>query len=270
MIMFSIGKKNNLVIFVQILFLFAFLSPVFSQTKPGFKELRSEHFIISYQKDVDEDIVKDVKLKAESYYRLITNEFNLIRDELWMWDNRAQIYIAKDKDSYLSQFDCQTWSAACVNYKDKIIYTYPSQGDFSATLKHELTHIIFREVVGFSTFPLWIDEGMATYIQHKGSAMESQVINDIKRRIKDDSYLPFSRINKVYQLNNDDPDVELFYVQAHSMVYFLLNLSGKFHFKQFLSRLSQGYRVTDALRNVYMTIEDLEGFERLWKRYYLK
>ncbi|MFA6281787.1 MAG: hypothetical protein WCY05_04720 [Candidatus Omnitrophota bacterium] len=244
--------------------LFIFL-PLFSYAQ-SLKEMRSEHFIINYAEGT-EDVVYKVKDDAEYYYRSITQGFGLVRDKLWSWDNRAKIVIAKDKAAYLEEFNCPPWSGACVNYYDKIIYTYPFQQGFSSMLSHELTHIIFREYIGYNKLPLWLDEGMAQYMQYRNSLQLDTLVLSTRKLIENKEYIKFSQINDTYSLSEKDDPV-LFYTQAFSMVYFLRKRFGNDNFAQFLSCLRANNSISDALRKAFRILEDTERFETEWKRFY--
>ncbi|MFA5271854.1 MAG: hypothetical protein WC412_05920 [Candidatus Omnitrophota bacterium] len=241
------------------------LSPL-SLRAEKFKEMRSEHFMINYAEGT-EDAVYKVKDDAEYYYRSITQEFGFVRDKLWSWDNRAKIIIAKDKDAYLEEFKCPSWSGACVDYYNKIIYTYPFQGGFSSVLLHELTHIIFREYIGYNKFPLWLDEGMAQYMEYRGSSQLTLIKSSIKKLIEEGKYIKFSQIGNIYSLSQKD-DPRLFYSQAFSMVYFLKERFGNGNFAQFLSYLRSNNNIEEALRRAFRVLDNTERFEAEWKRFY--
>lgn len=254
--------------FIRIFFLSVFVLTCFYASAQDFKEERSHHFIIKYAPGVDEGYVYDVKREAEYLYRSITQEFHLSRSKLWVWDNRAIIYIAEDNEHYLKEFNCQSWSAACVDYRNKIIYTFVSQKDFYSTLSHELTHIIFREYIGTVKVPLWLDEGMATYIQYKDGPEKKFMISSIKKSIRDQSYIDFSKINEIYSFTSDTKDVELFYQQAFSMVYFLIERFGRSKFSEFLMYLKNGRSFDEAFYRAFRSMDNMEDFERLWIRFY--
>jgi hypothetical protein len=238
----------------------------------NYKELRSEHFIIEFYKDVDESYVSGVKEMSEDFYREITQEFGLVRDKLWLWENRARIFIAKDKEGFLNDFRCPSWSSACVDYEGKIIYTYPDQAGFPSILVHELTHIIFREYVGKAVLPLWLDEGVATYIENK--YLKSFDMNDftfLKIAINNNSYIKFSQLNQITfsTLNLQAQDyVDIFYLESFSIIYFLLNRYPRDNFSQFLYFLSNGYALEEALLKGFSSFRDMEDLENKWKRFY--
>ena len=239
-----------------------------------FRQLRSSHFIINYQQEVDKSEVSEIKDIAEKFYRVITQEFHLIRDKLWLWENRAKIYIAKDRQSYLERFGCTSWSAACVNYNAKIIYTYPGHPRLTPIFVHELTHIIFREYARQSKFPLWLDEGMATYMEDKhGGGLYQKRLPFLKKAIEEDKYIKLSELNAVTfnSLRNKSEDyVRLFYLQSFSLVNFIIDRYGNYNFSNFITFLRRGEGVTGALSKAFYHFKDLDQLEARWKKFYQK
>jgi hypothetical protein len=237
-----------------------------------FKQLRSEHFIISYEEGVSEGYASRVKESGEKFYKIITQDFGLIRDKLWLWQNRANIYIAKDKESYIKKFKCLAWAAACVDYQRKIIYTFADQSGFDAILAHELTHIIFREYVGSGGLPLWLEEGIATYMGQKHGAKYGYDISFLKNKMKNDEYIKLADLNRVTQssLSSASQDyLNLFYTESLSIVNFIINQSGKYGFSNFLSYLKKGNSLEEALSKAFYKFRNLEELERQWKKFYL-
>jgi len=235
----------------------------YSQTT---KELRSEHFIINYAPEA-QDYVYKIKDDAEYFYRKITQEFGLIREKLWSWDDRTKILIAKNKEEYLKNFSCPSWSSACVDYRNRVIYTYPMQKDFSSILAHELTHIIFREYIGYNQMPLWLDEGMATYAEYRDTFQCQMFVSLTKKLIEENKYIKFKDISRMYSISSG-LDTSLFYAQAFSMVYFLKERFGRNNFSEFLSSLRSGSSLDEALRKAFRVIEKKESFESNWKKFY--
>jgi hypothetical protein len=74
-----------------------------------YDELRFPHFIVYYDKSVSESYANKVGDMGERFYMDITEEFNLVRNEFWTWDNRAKIFVAKDKDAFKTSFSCPAW-----------------------------------------------------------------------------------------------------------------------------------------------------------------
>ena len=238
-----------------------------------FRQLRSEHFIINYKEGVDSSYVRNIKSTAEKYYRVITQQFNFYRDKFWIWENRAKVFIANDRDDYLKSFNCSDWSAACVNYYEKIIYTYPDQNRFTPIFVHELTHIIFREFIGEGKLPLWLDEGVAVYMEDKYGYTYGGGISFLKQKIKEDTYIKFSELNNITigSLNSkSQEEVNIFYLESFSIINFIMKKYGKYKFANFLRMLKKGLGLEEALAKVFYDLKDLDKLEAKWKDYYQK
>jgi len=239
-----------------------------------YRKLRSAHFNINYHKSVNKSCIRDIKKTSEKFYRVITHEFHLVRDDPWLWENKAKIFVAKDQKDYVDKFNCPAWSAACVNYREKLIYTYPGQADFDTIFIHELAHIIFREYMEKSRFPLWLDEGMAVYVEDKyGKPSYRNNLFFLKDKIKKGDYIKFSELNKVTakSLNGESSDyIKLFYFESYSIISFLKKRYRPHSFSNFLYYLKKGYNIEDALSNVFYHFPNLEELEKQWKKFYRK
>ena len=244
---------------------------VFAEQKE-FHQTRSQHFIINYKEGVDRSYVRKIKNIAEKYYRVITQAFNFHRDEFWIWENRAKVFIAKDRDDYLNSFDCSSWSSACVHHRTKMIYIYPDQKNFISVFVHELTHIIFREHIGEGDFPLWLDEGVACYMGDKyGEGNYKKGLNFIKRKIKDGTYIKFSQLGKVTSNSlggQSEEYINLFYLESFSIINFIMKKYGKYRFSSFLRLLKEGKGIEKAIARVFYDCKSLDKLEAKWKDYY--
>ena len=181
--------------------------------------------------------------------------------------------MAKNRDSYGNDFNCSDWSSACVSYRDKAIYTYPEHKRFKPVFAHELTHIIFREYVKENNLPLWLDEGVAVYVEEKygGERSYKHQLYKLKKYIKNEEYIKITDLNQIGSaaLNNKPKDyVSLFYLESYSIVNFLMKEYGKYRFSQFLSCLRQGYSLEKSLSKTYYYFKDLASLENHWKDFY--
>jgi hypothetical protein len=237
------------------------------------EELRSEHFIIYYDKEVEQFYVYKIRDMCENLYRRITQEFNLIREEPWLWENRAKIYIAKDKNDFLAKFGCPSWSGACVNYRTKTIFTYSHQQRFDVIFIHELTHIIFREYIGKEKLPLWLNEGVAMYMENKYKESYQADLSYLKKIIKKNRYIPFKELIQLnyFSLNSRPKEyINIFYLQSFSIIYFLLKRYGREYFSNFLFFLKNDYDFEEALAKVFFSFPSIEKLEEAWKKYFLE
>jgi len=239
-----------------------------------YDEARFPHFIVYYDKSVSESYANKLGDMGERFYMDITEEFNLVRNEFWTWDNRAKIFVAKDKDVFKDSFSCPAWSAACVDHERKEIFTYPDQVNFDAILAHELTHIIFYEYAGNISVPLWFNEGVAVYIQE--TKADSKWFGDkfplyLSHVIKDAKYITFTEILGLDSsgLNGkSEKYVQTFYIQAYSMVNFLIKKYGRDGFTYFLYKLRNSGDFKAAMASSFDGIAEPQEFEERWKNFY--
>ncbi len=257
-------------IFVRIVIFSLLLSPVNIYPK-DLKELYSDHFIVVSDKAIDSQSIDNIKNMAEFFYKTITQEFKFIRNEPWLWKNRARIFVAKDRGEYIKEYGCPQWSNACVDYQSKTIFTYPQQKEFSSILSHELTHIIFREYLGRQQLPLWLDEGMSIYMEHKYEKKQSaDKIALLKGMLNSGKYIKFSDLNKLdlpALKNKPKSYVDAFYIESFSVVNFLVNKWSRYKLDNFLRFLKGGYSTEEALCKAY-NLRTINELEKQWIRFY--
>ncbi len=263
-----IGSKLR--IFLLISF---FLIPFYAveAIAESWEKLKGEHFIVYFVQD--HKYAEDALDKAERYYDKIADDLGYARySEFWSWDNRVKIYIYPDRDSYLSYVkagDHAVWSVGMANYKDKEIISYvqsSSWGFLDAVLPHEITHLIFRDYVGQENIPIWIDEGVAQWEERKKRSV-------VKRKMKEllEAHEPID-IERMTTLKigiiENEVIVELYYVQAVSLVDFLITEYNAKNFIFFCRQLRDGKDINEALRFTYPTsIRNVDALEAKWLKY---
>jgi hypothetical protein len=231
------------------------------------KELRSIHFII-YYKETSRDFLYKLRNFAEDYYQDILEDLGFRRSEFWTWENRAKIYVFDSGQDYIQSTNMTPWSGASVDYYNKIINTYPDAPDFFENiLVHELTHIIFREYVGFgSNVPLWLDEGVATFMEKKKKVyLLKRQLRQLNKTNSLSSFKELTQINKVTTFSKERAGE--FYIQSLSLVYFLINKFGKDYFAKFCYALRQGRSLERSLSFAY-NIRNLDDLESKWRSYF--
>jgi len=231
------------------------------------QKLKSEHFIIFY---VDgKQFAKDVSRKSEKYYRRIASELGYQRySGFWTWDNRVKIYIYPDRESFLAATDQPKWSEGVANFTKKEISSYAwSEGFLDALLPHEMAHLIFRDYVGFKgEVPLWIDEGVAQWMEPK----KREIVKYAVKRLEEQGKL--ISLQKMMTLDvrrsGDSALVTNFYIQAMSLVSFLINKYSAARFTNFCRQLRDGKTIVDSLKFAYPTsIRSIEDLQEKWLKY---
>lgn len=255
-----------------------FLTVSFAQSEQELRERKSMHFIIHYDSSVDRNFIDKLVAKAEEAYREIAKDLNFFRDEPWVFDRRATIYVYRNKEEYLRQTNMPQWSYGAANVEAKEVYTFDGAWKiFKYTLVHELTHLIFKEFIGDNgTIPLWLNEGAAMYMEHKGH--RGQLVKKVRELIKKDHIsmrelltVKFSDIEHVSNpdgtLTGDDY-VASFYLESFSLVNFLINRYSKFRFSLFCKEIRKGTDPKDAIFKAYSSLRDYDKLEEQWRRFY--
>jgi len=221
-------------IFITSLFIFS--EACLAQTNTGsWKIEKSEHFII-YSRTASPEYVAEVLHKAERYYLSITEELGFTRfDKFWTWENRAVIYLFTDAEEYKNITNNPGWSGAGTNVYERKIYTFVNMKNFfDVILPHEIGHIVFREFVGYAKpLPLWLDEGVACYLE---KSQRADRLRTAKALVRSKIFMQIEElqtVNKMYLLIMPD----IFYAESASIIEFLISVYGNEKFIDFMRRL---------------------------------
>ena len=277
-------------ILIGVLVLFISLILVTGSLAQEWQALNGDHFIIYFLGN--EQIAKDILDKAEFFYRNIATELGYPRySEFWLWDKRVKIYIYPDHQTFLKATGQPHWSQGMADYKNKTIVSYAwSKGFVESLLPHEMAHLIFRDFVGFKgEIPLWLDEGVAQWSEEPKrkqiKAVAKQFFNDdavlsledmmkldIRKVTAADRVYIRSTVTKkgdrgILFLSGDNL-INTYYIQAVSLVGFLIEKYGSYAFSSFCRELREGKKLEDALRFAYPDhMRDLNEFEQRWREY---
>jgi hypothetical protein len=280
-------------------------NPVFSQQ---WEELKGDHFIVYftlsqpqaalYSGGNKEEDARRKKFagaildKAEDYYSLIATDLGYPRySEFWTWEKRVKVYVYPDKESFLEATEQPQWSQGMADYNNKNIASYLSSGTFIDTiLPHEIAHLIYRDFVGFEgEIPLWLDEGVAQWEEAGNKEKIKAAIKELHSRdallsIDDMMRIDVRRIkenDRVFIRPTTTKDgkpgvlildsgnfVNTYYLQAASLVGFLIEKFGSVEFANFSRQLRDGKNLEDSLTSVYHNhIHSLKEFEQRWREY---
>ncbi|MFH0877070.1 MAG: peptidase MA family metallohydrolase [Candidatus Omnitrophota bacterium] len=234
--------------------------------KDNFIEKKGTHFIIYYTTDVSEDFVDSILEYAERYYDDLTDKLGFRRFDYWTWENRAKITIYPDQETFVRETKQPEWSGGAAIYELKSIWTFPrAVGFFDSLLPHEIGHIVFREVIGGKSVPLWLEEGVASYLeQAKRFGAEKAVL----KAMENNTFIPLSELSKI---DSDElrmiSDVELFYAEAVSIVSYLIEKFGSPPFNEFCRKIKDGRSFDDALSYAYFDIRNASQLAEFWENY---
>lgn len=232
-------------------------------------EQKGSHFIVYFK--TDEKFAKNVLRHAERYYSNIGNDLGYTRfSDFWQWDHRVKIYIHTTQEEFLKATGRNNWSHGYANYETKEIHSYIwNEGFVESLLPHEITHLVFRDYVGFKgEIPLWLDEGIAQWEEPE----KRKIVREVMRSYLNDGYVyPIAHLSTL-DVRNVKLSIaaQLFYVQAMSIIDFLIKSYGSNGFVTFCRELRDGKSLDDALRFSYpLKIKSLSELEEQWKSYIL-
>ena len=236
----------------------------------NWKELKGDHFIVYYQGE-EKVFIREVLRKAESYYHDISTDLGYARrSNFWQWENRVKIYIHPTREEFIHATNEPTWSEGVADYTRKEIRSYVwSQGFLEALLPHEMTHLIFRDYVGFQgEIPLWLDEGVAQWEEPVKRAAVRQTMKSILAKGEAFSLAELTQLRVGRETGQDQ--AMRFYIQAASLVDFLSQEYGSDRFIEFCRGLRDGKSLNEALRFTYPTsMRNLDELEEKWKKHIL-
>jgi len=272
-------------------FILLSLTSLFAKT--NWAQKRSEHFIVYFPDSAREFGIK-VSSKAEDCYRLIAKDLGYVRyGNFWKWGNRVKIYLYPDHQAYIKASHQQDWSHGMADYKKKQIISYIDNLKFlNSLLVHEIAHLIFRDFVGFkSDVPLWLDEGVAQWEEKDNRSLRKSLVMQLARRklllsMDDMMKLDIRQVKAADKItilgtygNNTqklklelsgNQLVKIYYLQAFSLVGFLMERFGADDFIVFSRQLRDGKSVAEALEFAYpMHLRNIKALEEEWKKYIL-
>ena len=282
------GKKQiTQIYFLSIAFIFMSITASVAQE---WQELKDEHFIVYFTQE--QKFAKEALDKAEGYYRRIASDLGYPRyKEFWLWDKRVKIYIYPDHASYIKATGQPEWSQGMADYKNKQIASFTwAKGFLESILPHETAHLIFRDFVGFvGEIPLWLDEGVAQWAEEakrkdmklmakelyeKDGLLSIEDMMKLDIRNTKDKNLVYIRPTRTKKgdmatlLLSADKLITTYYLQAVSLVGFLIEKYGSDRFAEFCRQLRDGKKLDEALRFTYPTyISSLDELERKWREY---
>jgi len=142
-----------------------------------------------------------------------------------------------------------------------------SDGYLAVTFPHELTHLIFRDIAGKSTIPLWLNEGLANY-----EASVTSVSNDLLvKYIKEGTHILLGDLLRIGTYPEGKKMRELFYAQSEKLVEFLITQHGRKKFRKFCDLILKDKSFKDSLFSPYKgDFEDLEDFNIQLVEYIVK
>ena len=129
--------------------------------------------------------------------------------------------------------------------------------DFSRTLIHELTHLLFHQAVNGKPIPRWLDEGIAIfYSKEKEWATATQISKALLTR----SIIPLNDIDKV--LNFHREKAKLAYQESYTAVQYMLEMYDIYAIQGIIDGIRTGKNWDEIFIN--STGSSFQVFEKEW------
>ncbi|MBI2495221.1 MAG: hypothetical protein HYW10_01430 [Candidatus Omnitrophica bacterium] len=195
---------------------------------------KSDHFIV-YSREAPDGYIEGLIARAEAYYDDITGRLGFTRfDGFWTWDQRARIYLYRDRQEYQDTTRQPEWSEAGSDVRE-------------------------REFIGYQrVLPLWLDEGIACFLEDKGNPTR---LMSAKALVTTERFIPFETLA---DLGGEGlGDAEAFYAEAASVFEFLFQRYGGEKFVDYCRRLRDKQNWEAALKKVY-GFESLSAMNAQW------
>ncbi len=228
----------------------------------------SEHFYIFYRNPSQAKIVSD---KAEYYFEKIAYDLGYEKD--LKWDKKCQVFIVESVNKWKDflkdiGFNADLVGGFVPNYGEKEMFICAiSEGYLALTFPHELTHLVFKDVAGKNTIPLWLNEGLANY-----EASVTSISNDLLRKsMKQGSHILLGDLLRMANYPEGKEARELFYAQSEKLVEFLITQYGREKFRKFCDLALKDKSFKDIISSVYgKDFKDIEDFNIKLVEYIVK
>lgn len=211
----------------------------------AWRTVKMEHFVVLHLGN--EAFAERMGKQAEILFQRIMRDLGYQqRDKFWLWGNRCTIRIYRNAETFRKSVQAPEWAAGYADPVNREIVTFEGSDAFvERVLPHELTHLVFREFVGFKgEIPLWLNEGVAVWETARIAGRELPE-GDAK------SALPLASLMAPDMRSASAGVASNVYAQAAAVVSFMFSKGGAEKFTTFCRQLRDGKSVDDALRFTY-------------------
>lgn len=234
----------------------------------NWRETTVIHFRIYHQNRLPPGLVMEVE-RMHTRLRMDLGMFSP-----WMAKEKISLFIYKDLESFVGgEFSPPPWSNGIAVYDEKAV-AVPTMRELPQMLRvlaHETTHLLFVSYFREQKRdpPHWLNEGLAMVEEAEApDRPETSLWYQNMAGADPSSWFPMDRFFEISPTKDikkeDKAEVANWYLQAYSVVHFLLRKHSRLQFKSFCAMLREGRPVRDALWRVYRYRTPAD-FERRWK-----
>ncbi|MCX5794294.1 MAG: hypothetical protein NTY77_02205 [Elusimicrobia bacterium] len=233
---------------------------------PEFQRVDSEHFTVYSEAFYPPEGLLN---ELEGLHAKVS--LDLVLFSPWAKDAKIELYLYKSSDSYRAQPGVKPWTAAQVDLARRRISAFQSP-DLRRILAHELGHLFFDDFFLAASSgsaaghaPRWLTEGVAVNMEWDYGLDQDRPFDPeraAKRMRPLPEFLAFDYQDDAHEARS----VSDWYIQAYSLVRFLMRRFPGGLFFDLCDGLRRGLPLEEALRRAYGTaFPDLTMLERRWR-----
>ena len=201
------------------------------------RQLNLDFCILIYSaNDNDIDAEKEMLIRAynfnKGFAKINIPKFNV------------QLVYSREELNRLWGSETQDFVAAFVKDDKLVIFAYSvfnketkwEKKEFYRTLIHEISHLFYQELRDDAYDPLWLSEGLATFMQHNKNK------SNYKNKLK--------ITQKVLEHKSEGINIESYQVFAMFVEYLILNF-GEDKILEFIIELKKGAKLNSVFQKIY-------------------
>ncbi len=185
----------------------------------------------------------------------------------WAFDQRVTVVLFSTPKSYHKITGRPEWSGGATSVERREIFVYKSP-DIQSIMAHEMTHVYYDGFyIGGHDDPMWLSEGMATFIQVERGLTRPNWLRPNLRILEQGGGYSLKQLMDVTTLDGaSDASVQLWYTESYSVVRFLTKLPPRNGFYKFSVAIRDGDDVPQALLAGYgMPYNRIQALEYAWR-----
>ena len=222
---------------------------------------KSEIKLINNQKyiTIDEDNIT-VSAKNNSTAESIYKKANTLRKtlpsemQIDLNEKHSSLFIEvfSNSDDYTIETGKPSWSQGYSDTNKRTIYIIADSQN-NSVLTHEMAHLFFNDYIPKqSKHTVWIDEGLAVIIQMSEDSSVRQNMRDSLLNVKDGHFTPIISLGLVNVADfKNKNDVNNWYSQCASIVYYIKETYGDKKFTLLLKNLRRNITFEKSLSDIY-------------------
>ena len=235
----------------------------------GWFEQKTEHFTV---KTHNQRLTEVIAVQAEKYLAALSKQFL----NGAAYPHVVPLTVYRDQPEYIAAGN-PDWSQGGTSFSyesldgylrnqmsRKIDLLHTFEGKLNPDLAkpkllpHELTHLVLAEHFGDRPIPLWLNEGIAQYMEIDRHAEANKQLREFFADRKG-SAIPLKTFVTLPGYPENRGAIALFYAQAASFTAWLADLLGPEKFHAFLQDLKRGTEVERALQSALKAGKDWEA-----------